>query len=437
MPIEVFSPIQTAFNILATYWWLYLPVILVGTVIGGWRHYIKEKFIRNQKWILLEIKPPADVEKSPKIAESIFAGLHGTYFKISPKKQFFFGDIPTWFSFEISGTAGEMHFYVRTVESMRNLVEAEIFGQYPDAEIRIAEDYTHALPMYIPDDEYEMFGTELIFAKENCYPIKTYMAFEEKLSKGDSRLIDPLAPLAEVIGSLQPGEHIWLQYLVKPTGDDWVKAAQPVLDKLMGKVSKSNDSLFLKLLTGVFHIFTGLMQFIFDALSGPATPAVPVKEEKPPEFSMAKLSTGQKNVLEAIENKLSKLGFKVGIRLLYIARKERFDKSRVPGVTGMFKQLYANNMNTFKANPRGITISRGYLHQIFPSDRGFGAAKEEYKRKWKMYIKYKKRALASQTVILCTEELATLWHLPGLEVQAPSVSRVESKKGDPPLTLPR
>jgi len=38
--------------------------------------------------------------------------------------------------------------------------------------------------------------------------------------------------------------------------------------------------------------------------------------------------------------------------------------------------------------------------------------------------------------VLNTEELATLYHLPGLAVRAPFLPRVESKKGQPPAPLP-
>ena len=38
-----------------------------------------------------------------------------------------------------------------------------------------------------------------------------------------------------VISSLGKGEHIWIQYLIKPTGDEWQKKGQYLIDRLIGK----------------------------------------------------------------------------------------------------------------------------------------------------------------------------------------------------------
>ena len=38
--------------------------------------------------------------------------------------------------------------------------------------------------------------------------------------------------------------------------------------------------------------------------------------------------------------------------------------------------------------------------------------------------------------VLNTEELATIYHFPGSVAKTPTISRIESKKGEPPTALP-
>ncbi len=391
--------------------------------LDGWLFYIRKKYILSLKWVLLSIKPPPDVQKSPKIAENIFSGLHAIYTgPISWKDRFFKGKVQPWFSFEIVGNGGEIGFFVRVPEDLRNLVESQIFAQYSDAEIKLADDYVLQLPQYMPSDEYDLFGTELIFTKPNAFPIKTYPFFEEESGKDEFKRTDPLAPLAEIMSSLEPGEHIWLQLLIRGTGDDWVKEAKADVDKIIGKEVKVEPDALSKAVDFVDQLISG----------GEAAP----EEKKKEEFSLTKLTGGQKFVLEQVENKIAKLGFKSGYRFFYIARKDRFHGSHISAAMGMFQQLYFNNLNSFKPNKKAITKDKGWFAWLFPSDKGFFYREREYKRKWYLYQKYRERAFVNQFIILNTEELATLFHLPGIGVKAPAFPRVEAKKGQPPAGLP-
>jgi len=397
--------------------------LLLLAAYESWLSYKKQQYLLSLKWVLLEIKPPPDVQKSPKIAENIFSGLHAAYItSVSWKQRFFEGNVQPWFSFEIVGNGGEIGFYARVPEGLRNLVEAQIFAQYGDAEIKIADDYVNLLPEYLPDDDYDMWGTELVFTKPDAYPIKTYPFFEEESGKDEFKRTDPLAPLAETMSSLEPGEHLWVQLLIRGTSDSWAKDAKAEVDKLMGKEPKIERDALGK-----------AVDFIDKLLPG-GTPAA--EEKKKEEFSLMKLSGGQKFVLDQVEHKIAQLGFKSGYRFLYIARKDRFHGSHISAVTGYFKQFYLNNLNSFMPNKKTWTPSKGWFHWFFPSDKGFGYKKEEFNRKWYLYQYYKKRAFVRQFVMLSVEELATLFHLPGIGVKAPAFPRVEAKKGQPPPGLP-
>src|SRR3989338_5966133 len=86
--------------------------------------------------------------------------------------------------------------------------------------------------------------------------------------------------------------------------------------------------------------------FLFGALidiGGPGAPAAPAdKGEK------AQLSPGGRVVVEEVEKKAAKPGFKAKLRIVYIAPKEIFSKGKIAsGVVGAFKQYTASNLNGF------------------------------------------------------------------------------------------
>ena len=419
----LFGSLRTVFFIAISYWWLYLPVLLSVGVYEIWKSYTLTRYLVSLKWVVLEIKPPPDVQKSPKIAENFFSGLHGVYAKpLSGKKQFFEGKVPDWYSFEIASNEGDVRFYIRTTEANRNIVETQIFAQYPDAEITLVEDYMARLPANVLTDGYDLFGAELVFTKSNAYPIKTYPFFEEESGKDEFQRTDPLAPLAEVLSTLGSGEFMWMQYVARPTGGGWAEESQKEVDKIIGKTPKPKKP----------NMLNRFLDGVFDLLGFSGKPSEK-KEEK--EFSIQKLTTGQKVTLEQIENKAFKLAYKVTPRLLYVARKDVFNRSRISNVIGMFKQMYSNNLNTFKPNGDTGTGPDGYFAWLFPSNNGFFKAQLEFKRKAKMYRATRGRDF-SKLVILSTEEMATLFHLPGINVKAPFFPRVEAKKSQPPAGLP-
>jgi hypothetical protein len=430
---DIINYIQNGLHWVVTYWWAWLPVLLGIAAYETWFEYQRAAYIAKIKWILLEVIPPPEIPySSPKAADSIFAGLHSSYAGFPGtgwKSQFFQGKVPVWFSLEIVSNGGETHFYIRCPEDQRNMVESLVFSQYPQAEVRVMPDYIDLVPAPLDLARYDVSGAELEFTKDAPYPIKTFIEFEEAGGKDEYARLDPLAPLMESMSALRPGEHLWVQYVIRATGGDWVKAGEKLVDKLKGKKDEPPKPALQWLFGPIEMVLetTGLI------------PVPEPKKEDKKEFNLQNLSPAQKKVLEQVEYKLAKLGFKVGIRVFYAASKEAFNGSRIAGVTAMFKQLYYNNLNSFK--PGNMTRDKGFLKWLFPNDVGFGAAPRIVKKKKTMFEAYRNRAFPEKDgkemlVILNTEELATLWHLPGLNVKAPMLPRVQSKKGQPPAILP-
>ncbi|MGA3094614.1 MAG: phosphoribosylformylglycinamidine cyclo-ligase [Dehalococcoidales bacterium] len=97
--------------------------------------------------------------------EQIFAGLWGSFGTVGNKYQKYMkGMIQDYFSFEIVGANGTIHFYVRVIRKYRDLIEAQIYSQYPQAEIKEVEDYAKSIPLDMPNKNWDLWGTKLKLA---------------------------------------------------------------------------------------------------------------------------------------------------------------------------------------------------------------------------------------------------------------------------------
>ncbi len=398
-------------------WWLWLPVVLIAVFIELWTKHLKTAAIKAIKWTFLEIKVSRDIEKSPKSMEQIFSGLHGIITKIKFLDTYWKGKVQEWFSFEIAGIDGAVYFFIRTPEQFRNLVEAQIHAQYPDAEISEVLDYAGPIAKKVPSKSYDIGGAELILDKDDFYPIRTYPAFEEK---EEEQRVDPMASFLEILSKLKPGENIFIEYLMKPTVEKkWKEKGQEFINKLMGKKVAVKENWLDRALGGVDEFVINLIKAIL------IYPIWGEEKKEESKASVANLSPGEKTVVEAIENKMAKLAFKACIRFAYIARSDVYNRANMAAVSGAFKQFNTVNLNAFKSNGKAGTSA----------DQPFKKRKEFLKKK-KFIERYANRAWPKKDFILNIEELATVYHYPILTVLTPTLRRVEAKKAEPPVSLP-
>ncbi len=424
---ELFSQFLDALFILGSLWFIWAPIILFFVFRTTWYNYAHGSFLSGIKPILLEVTIPRDVAKSPKAMESIFAGLHGTLKNPDLIEKYFKGVVTSWFSFEIVGDEKGVHFYIWTPEGFRRLLEAQIYAQYPSCEVHVVEDYTKALPVGLPNEEWNLWGTEFILTKPDAFPIRTYEDFVlEKISvKEEEQKIDPLAALMEFLGSFQPGERCWIQLLVRPTGDKWKKDGEKIIQEMLGRKQPPKPNLLEKIF--------GIITTIISDLAGPSEAGPTDKKD---DAGMAKLTPGQTEVIKAVENNISKIGFEVGFRWMYLAKKDVFNATSIPAMMGIFKQFSSPVLNGFRPHPE-TTTKIGYMGYIDAIKR-----RVEGRKKERIYKAYRLRSFfyppynQVHPFVLSSSELATIYHFPGTVVGAPTMVRIEAKKGTPPPNLP-
>lgn len=378
------------------FWFLWLPLLLGYLCWHSWVRQLRTRFIKNLTWTLLEIKLPRDISKSPRAMEVILNALHQTSDGNFIKK-YWKGFLRMWFSLEIVGINGHIHFFVYTQTSFRNLVEAQFYAQYPGIEIVEVEDYTKNAN-FNNFDQWNISGVEFGLTNEDAYPIRTYIDYGlHELATKEEQKTDPMTAFLEFLGSLKQGEQVWLQILIMATKKKWKDEGKKIIEKIMKRDQK------------------------------------PKEGEKPAPFA---LSPGERSVVEAIEKDISKLGFDVGIRGIYLARKDMFNPVNVASLVGLMKQYNALNLNGFKPiKSRGTSVD--YLFKKRREKRRKIIALNIYTKRAYFYMPYTRFSLRNwESFVLNTEELATIYHFPGRVAETPTFAKIEAKKSKPPINLP-
>jgi len=414
---------------IVSFWWVYVLVILISIFKSYWMDYINAKYISSLKWTLFEIQVSKEESLGPKAAEQIFAGLNGTGSKGNLADKFVKGKVPDWFSFEIVGIDGEIHFFIRAVSKYKNLLESLIYSQYPTAIIQEVEDYASRIPKNAPNKGYDVWGTDLILAADSHFPIRTYPLFSDMYSKD---MVDPLNGISEILSKLQEGEMMVLQILIRASDGKWKDKANEAVAKMIGKkVAPTPKAGWQDTRDRFLWEFKDLGSMFFKGITLREAESEPYPEEKKPEgvgqSLIQHLSTGEKEIVGAIEMKTSKLGFESRLRLFYGAQPDVKNISNPVALMGMLKQFSIQGMNSFRPDPETITK----IDYILKNHRTLY-------RKRLLFDKFVKRKLGSpkDTFILNIEELATIYHFPGVVSKSPMLSHVDAKRAEPPMKLP-
>lgn len=403
--------------------WVVLWLLLFFMAVELWVNLRQERHTTNWQWLLLAVDVPSLMIQTPKAVEQIFAHLSGALSSINVGEKFWKGKKQKWFSLEIVSIEGYIQFLVRVEAEYRDLIEAAIYAQYVEAEITEVEDYTSILPRHYPDPTYDIFGVDFHLAENSAYPIRTYASFEYQLSK-DAVFSDPMAALLENFSRIGRGENLWLQIIIEPIGNKWKeKGIELVKELVAGKGKRAHTDPWLLKLTElpkiVFQLFISILNWDF------SNEGTEEKHEEQP-GKMSDLTPGWRDTIAAIEEKISKIGFKSKIRILYLARKESYAPSRcVNGVIGAFNQFHMANRNAI------VPHSSTKKHYAF-KDYRLNQAKGVFSRAFAK----RKLKTGSNPYILNIEELATIWHFPLPFVKTPLLQKAGAKRGEPPMNLP-
>lgn len=415
---------------------IWAPLLIMYYAFEMWHHFVTDRFIVGMQWSVLEIQVPRDVEKTPMAMELIFTNA---LYHASQKgiwETWVVGAPHFWFSLEIAGIDGGVHFYIRTPSRIRDLVETQIYAQYPQAKVAEVEDYTLRVPYDAPNKDWMVWGCEFKLMKHDAYPIKTYRDYGlDKPSDKETLKIDPITPTIEFLGSLKRGQQVWIQHIIRPSKkvyhshkthahQGWVEEANEEIERLLGPYGQA-------ILQGI-------------GPDGKNTGAQGIRYQG--------MSEIVNNRVKKIVEKTQKIGFDIGTRVVIVGDMKYTNEHEFGDIMRssrlLFRQYANPDLNGFVR-----TNGTGY-----PSPWMDPSGRATYKKKNRMLNWYRVRiwyhppfwysfdlgllnnilpfSHPLETNVLNVEELATIFHFPGQVSQAPSFRRVESRVAKPPANLP-
>ncbi|MDB5266353.1 MAG: hypothetical protein JWN89_168 [Parcubacteria group bacterium] len=399
--------IQTVWHAAKTLAPIWIPLMFILTWFELWLLYKRREYIKSQGAMLLEIRIPREMVKSP-LAMEVFLNTLSQTGVGSLLDVYLKGRVRPWFSLELVSIDGGVHFYIWLHPKFKNVVETQLYAQFPNIEVHEVPDYALGVHHDPSRWNFGWFG-QFALTKKDAYPIKTYLDYGLDKDQEEEYKTDPIVPVLEFLGSLKKGEQAWIQILLQGHTKEGLK---------LGRITAKPD--------WKDAAQKEIKDFIKKNAPKPAEGKEPLLKD---------LSKTNQDVVEAIERTLAKTPFDTMIRGAYIAEKDAFNPNNIGGLLGSFKQFGSANMNGFKPD---WNTGYDYPWQDFKGRKKFENEKkilEAYKRRSFFNTPFKN--FNGKPFILTTEELATMWHFPSSLVAAtPTLARIPSKKAEAPANLP-
>jgi len=389
---------RSVYDVVFGGWLIYLVWFIVFFVlILIIRFIIREISIRNKYFkhkvflVRLPKEKPGDKEKEFKAqdfrdeiakAESLFAGIGG----LRAQRGF-----KAWligrndhFSFEIVANKSKILFYVVAPEEMERYLEQLVHAHYPEAAIEEVDDYN------IFHQQGSIMAGSLNTTRKYFFPIKTYKKQE----------VDVMNSIINVMSKLDVNEGMAIQYVVRSAHSRWHKRARRIgYDVQRGKpIREALRS----------NWFTRSIYFVTDMLR--------TKKPQPKQTPIGqtpKATATQEEMLKGIEEKNSKAGLDVNLRIVVSAANLGKAYTYLKNLSSAYSQYnyyeFGNSFNNKIKALRQKRLVNDFIYRRFNWYRSF---------------------------ILNTEELASLFHFPTKTVETPNVLWLTAKHAPAPSDLP-
>ena len=354
---------------------------------------------------VLEILVSKNNLKWPWVFEHILIVLHKVFDDFNKKKVFRKNKAPQpTFSFEITKIGNRIRFFIVSPKKYANFLSNQIYAHYNDVEIIEVGDYLEN----IPNDK--IYTWKVAMSKHYLFPIKSFTELQEEASKD---MVDPFSSITSALS--RTGKYTLNTFQINFTPESgkkwkkWVDKTVKILTSnypdFLKKLLLNPNFIYLKIL-----LFPLILVFKFIALLFPGGWSSSTSEsEEQSEESSAEDIVWDSNIPKIIQNKITLEWFNTSINVIHAW--EDSVEARVS-----IKEIYST-LHVF-SNFWGNSFKLEWISN--DSDK----------------VEKVKSRIVEQDMILSTNELSWLVHLPTSYVKTPQINWVSARAFEPPSNLP-
>jgi hypothetical protein len=296
---------------------LIILVVLIVIIVAGviWSRKAWKKFLLEVKEAAMvqkalgvtcfEVKVPQTDDTQLKEADQMFSGFLGVGEKLEGMDQYL--KARTFISCEIVAFKDNIKFYIVCPNRIATLVDRQINGAYPNAEIVKVKEYN-----LFPEDA-EVAAATMKLTKDTLAGVRTY----EELAT------DTLATLTDAMSKLRDGESAAFQMVISPAGTEWRNKAK----KLVKDARKPGEE-------------------------GKENPLSKKYDDE---------------TLSAIDRKAEKSGFFADIRLVVVSEIKEMAQDHLANMASAFDQYTKESGNSFKREKAGASFVKDFIYR-FPRE---------------------------------------------------------------------
>lgn len=329
------------------------------------------------------------IKEKISVAETLFATLGGV--KAQRGLKFFWFGRNDHFSLEIvADKEGLVTFHAALPRYMLQYFEQQVQAQYESAQIVEIDDYN------IFEAQGVVVGATLKLAKSQIFSINTYDKMES----------DPLNSLTNVMSKFEKEEGAAIQYVLRSAHPSWHELPAKVARTM--KQGKSLDRAYNEVTSNI--IVKSFREFgrVFAKTRNKQEQGIDLKTER--EY---RLSPMEEEVVKSLDEKTSKSGFDVNIRVIVSAKTKEIASFKLQNILNSFTQ-YAGYQFGNKFVASKISESKELINDF-------------------IYRNFNEKG----SYVLNTKEITSLWHLPLTTTETPNIRWLMAKKSAPPPNMPK
>ncbi|HRY82320.1 MAG TPA: type IV secretion system DNA-binding domain-containing protein [Candidatus Moranbacteria bacterium] len=301
-------------------------------------------------------------------------------------KRLIFGSPSISFEIANSAKSEEIIFYVAIPKKFRESIEKQIHSFFPNAMMEKSQDYNIFFPGSVT-------SASIIKLKNKfTLPIRTYENME----------VDPLNEITNALSRLETeNEGAAIQIVMRPAGIKWRTKGRYIAQQMQqGKRYREASQ------SALYKASTGLGKSMAETFISTKKENNSINNEPKP----VQLTPEEQELVKSIENKASKTGYKVNIRLVASSASEERSQDILAHMENAFSQYENGDRNCFQ------------VKRINKKDIAYNFIFRNF--------------IPEESMILNNEEIASIFHLPISTTETPKIKWLKANSAPPPIDIP-